>query len=468
MMDYDQKIQAALLRQKDAMGRARYQSPEAKMVGGRYIAPNALEYLAAGLRSAGAGRESQMANQEMEQLQTQKQEAMQADQAAMINALRGTPEKTISAPSPFDTEGAGQFTMPAQAGSLDKFYDVAANSQIPQYQQMGMQGAITNAQEQAKIAKVQDENKRIMSILQSSESPQAAIASGVPADTVKAYYESPNYGRAKVKYQDVGGQLVPVDEFGGTPANVKPLPKTGNPFSDLLLRGEDGAITPNLPLVGAKSTIAKAGKPQINVDARNFNTQESKQSEAYGKTLGEIRGAITQAGFDAPRKLQQLSRMEQLLGNVDAGGKAAPLAADIASYAKSIGITIDPKLGAKEAAQALAVEMALGMKKPGSGTSTDKDFDAFMDTVPDLSKTPEGRKQITKTIRAAVQRDLEASKFARNYAKKNNGVIDDEFFDAMANFYAENPVVTPNIPATNSRGNKLFQDADAILNRGKK
>ena len=141
-MDYDQKIQAALLRQKDAMGRARYQSPEAKMVGGRYIAPNALEYLAAGLRSAGAGRESQMANQEMEQLQTQKQEAMQADQAAMINALRGTPEKTISAPSPFDTEGAGQFTMPKQEGSMQAFYDTALKSQFPQFQQLGMQGML--------------------------------------------------------------------------------------------------------------------------------------------------------------------------------------------------------------------------------------------------------------------------------------------------------------------------------------
>jgi hypothetical protein len=360
--------------------------------------------------------------------------------------------------------------MPAKAGSMDDFYRVAAGSQFPQFQQMGMQGALTNAQEQAKRLQAQQENQRIMGVLQAAKTPQEAIAAGVPPETVKSFYESRNYGRDKVSYQKSGsGDLVPVTEYGDTPINAAPIKNTGNRFSDLLVTDPvTGQLVQNAPLVGAKTGIARAGKPQITVENKNYTTQESEQSKVYGKTLGEMRGNITQAGFDAPRKLQQLDRMEQLLGNVDAGGKGAPLAADIASYAKSIGITIDPKLGAKEASEALAVEMALGMKKPGTGPSTDKDFDAFMQTVPSLSKTPEGRKQITRTIRAAVQRDLEASKFARDYAKANNGVIDDNFFDAMSDFYAKNPVVTPDLPATNSRGNKLFQDADAILNRGKK
>jgi hypothetical protein len=168
-----------------------------------------------------------------------------------------------------------------------------------------------------------------------------------------------------------------------------------------------------------------------------------------------MRGTITQAGFDAPKKIAQLDRMEQLIGAMDAGGKGAPLAADIASYAQSIGIKIDPKLGAKEAAQALAIEMAGNMRAPGTGPMTDKDFDNFLRRVPDLSKTPTGRKEITTTMRSALQRDLEASKFARDYAKANGGVIDDNFYDAMADFYAKNPVVTPQLPSTNARGQSL-------------
>jgi hypothetical protein len=58
-------------------------------------------------------------------------------------------------------------------------------------------------------------------------------------------------------------------------------------------------------------------------------------------------------------------------------------------------------------------------------------------------------------MRSALQRDLEASKFARDYAKANNGVIDDNFYDAIADFYAKNPVITPDMPATNARGQSL-------------
>lgn len=448
MNDFDQ--QEAILqerRKRYAQQYANAQAPQAQMVGGRLIGPNPLEYLAAGLRSYGGMKGEEQTNQEIADLQAKKQEAMQGDMSAMIGALRGTPEKTISAPSPFDTEGAGQFTMPAQVGSMDKFYEIAAKSQFPQYQQMGMQGALSAAQKA-------QENQRFMGILQSS-TPQQAIAAGVPPELVKNYHESRNYGRDEVSFVDTGGAFTPKTKYGDVPANVAPIEKTGNPFNDTLVRGANGELIANEPLVGAKSRIASAGKPVVNVDARNFNTQESEQSKAYGKTLGEMRGTITQAGFDAPKKIAQLDRMEQLIGALDAGGKGAPLAADIASYAQSVGIKLDPKLGVKEAAQALAVEMAGNMRTPGTGPMTDKDFDNFLKRVPDLSKTPAGRKEITTTMRAALQRDLEASKFARDYAKANGGVIDDNFYDAMAEFYAKNPVVTPQLPATNARGQSL-------------
>ena len=90
---------------------------------------------------------------------------------------------------------------------------------------------------------------------------------------------------------------------------------------------------------------------------------------------------------------------------------------------------------------------------------TDKDFDNFLKQVPSLSKTAEGRTEIIKTLRAAVARDQMAAKFQREYARKNNGTIDDNFFDVLADFYAKNPVVTPAMPATNSRG-QPFADPD--------
>jgi hypothetical protein len=308
------------------------------------------------------------------------------------------------------------------------------------------------------------EELRIKTALETM-TPQQAIAAGVPVDRVRGHAEAPNFGRVKVSFKDVGGTLVPVDEYGVTPENVKPIKKKGNPFTDMLVEDDSGKIVPNVPLVGAKAAVARASSPQIRVDARNINTQESEQSKVYGKNLGEIRAAINQAGYDAPGKIARLDRMEELLSGID-GGAAAPAIAELASFANSLGIKLDPKLGNKQAAEALAREMAGSLRQPGTGPMTDKDFDNFLKQVPSLSKTAQGRTQIIRTMRAAIERDQRASKFARDYAKQNNGVIDDNFFDSLAGFYAKNPIVTPSMPKKNSRG-ELFNRADAIIGGGR-
>lgn len=256
-------------------------------------------------------------------------------------------------------------------------------------------------------------------------------------------------------YKVVGNALVKVGPGGVTEAYKAPEKVD---YNALVIPDGQGGYKLNDLVVGAKRDIAAAGRPSVQVDARNFNTQESEQSKAYGKSLGEIRSTINQAGYDAPGKLAQLDRMETLLTNVG-GGAAAPTIAQISSLANSFGIKLDPKLGEKEASEALAREMAASMRQPGTGPMTDKDFDNFLKRVPDLSKSPEGRAQIFKTMRGALERDVRAAQFAREYASKNGGVIDDNFFQSLSDFYAKNPVVTPAMPATNSRG-QPFSDPD--------
>jgi len=92
---------------------------------------------------------------------------------AMITALRGKPAETVQPLTPNDDEGNVNppIQMPAKAGSMDEFYRVAAGSQFPQFQQMGMQGALTSAQEQAKRLQAQQENQRIMGVLQAAKTP---------------------------------------------------------------------------------------------------------------------------------------------------------------------------------------------------------------------------------------------------------------------------------------------------------
>lgn len=209
-----------------------------------------------------------------------------------------------------------------------------------------------------------------------------------------------------------------------------------------------GQVVSNKMYQDYRMRQAQAGAPRTTF--QNINQQESEQSKVYGKGLGDLRAEINRSGFVAPAQIAKLDRMEQLLQGVE-GGKLAPMGADIASAAKSFGLNIDPKLGNKEAAQALAIEMATSMRQPGTGAFTDKDFDNFMAAVPGLSKTAEGRAQITATLRAKAKRDIQAAQMAREYAKRNNGVIDDAFFDQLGRFVADNPVI-PQAPQGGNGG----------------
>jgi hypothetical protein len=201
--------------------------------------------------------------------------------------------------------------------------------------------------------------------------------------------------------------------------------------------------TPNLNYQSYSKDKAKAGATNVSVGptrVENITTQESEGSKVYGKGLGEMQVQIQKQGFTAPSKIANLDRMAQLLDGVDSG-KFSGLGLEAARFAKSLGLNVDPKLGNKQAAEALAIEMALQMREPGSGPMTDRDFENYLNTVPSLAKTAEGRKEITATLKAKARRDMEIAKMTREYAKKNRGVIDDNFLEQIAEYMAANPVV---------------------------
>jgi hypothetical protein len=182
---------------------------------------------------------------------------------------------------------------------------------------------------------------------------------------------------------------------------------------------------------------AAAGASRVQVDAgQRF---ENAYSAAQGKAFSEQMDAINTAGFRAPTQIRKLERMEQLLAGVD-GGRFSPTGLEVASALNSMGLKVDPNLGNKEASQALAREIAGGFRQPGTGPMTDKDFENFLLQVPDLSKSSEGRAQITRTMRAALNRDMAIAKKAREYERRK-GRLDAGFFDEVSQFIAENPVV---------------------------
>lgn len=182
MTDFDLQQQLIEARRRQYGQQAQFQSPQGQMVGRHYVAPNVLQQLAAGLRSFGGMQGQAMAEQELKDLNKKRQDLQTSEMQALTQALRGTPE---NAPP----EGQQGPVRPAQPGSIDAFYGRAMASPLPNLQQVGMQGQISMAQEQAKRQQQQAEQQRIMGILQQAKTPQEALAAGVPAELVKTYYD---------------------------------------------------------------------------------------------------------------------------------------------------------------------------------------------------------------------------------------------------------------------------------------
>ena len=285
-------------------------------------------------------------------------------------------------------------------------------------QQMAMQanGGPTNAAAQAipSMSPGVDQGALIQSLMQAD--PQAAYQMLQP--------KAP-------EYKTVGNSLVQVGPGGvkeayRAPDKPEAAPSAVREFEYSLANPEFGVY---------QERMKRAGANNMTVDMRGDNEYAKDQ----GKQYSELMAGINKAGFAAPSQIRKLERMTQLLEGID-GGRLSPAGLEAASMLSSLGIKVDPRLGNKEAAQALSRDLAGGLRQPGTGPMTDKDFENFLTQIPDLSKTAEGRKQITRTMTAALNRDIKVSKLAREYERKH-GRIDGGFMDEVAQFIADNPVV---------------------------
>jgi hypothetical protein len=119
------------------------------MAGRVYVAPNALEYLAAGLRGVGGMRGEQQTQQAMTDLQAKRQKEMAELLAGFSKDMAGTPYN----PGTQGLEEFGRASIPEQAavpGSMEKGFERLATSQFPEFQKMGMQGMAAMPEMQAR------------------------------------------------------------------------------------------------------------------------------------------------------------------------------------------------------------------------------------------------------------------------------------------------------------------------------
>jgi len=331
---------------------------------------------------------------------------------------------------------------------------VSLGQAIGQAGQQGIQGykdAQNNQMNQMKL----DELKKRMAFMQNMnlQSPNLAQdALGAGALDLKDYLTLQTKDKP---------ELVEVDDPTNPGRTVKkwviPGRADGTNIGFAPMKAPEGMQYTNGQLVGIpgyvdmKKQIAAAGRTTVN----NNNYQEKEEDKAIGKNFGEFYSDLQKTGFAASGKIARYDRLGQLLNGVQTG-KLTPATTQISALADSLGVSIDPNLPAKQAAEALSNEVALQLRNPSGGAGmpgalSDKDREFLVSMTPGLGKTPEGNKTIIETAKKLAKREMEVAKIARDYRMKN-GRIDEGFYQELANF---------------SNGNPLFQDAHSAPPAGK-
>lgn len=179
--------------------------------------------------------------------------------------------------------------------------------------------------------------------------------------------------------------------------------------------------------------------------------QESAEDKYVGEAMGKKYIELQNTGADAPTKIGKLDRLEDLLTGVNTG-KAAPTMATLASIGESLfGMKLDPKLGPKQAAEALTNEMSLEMRSVANGAGmpgslSDSDRDYLKASMPGLMQSGGANKLMFETQRKLRQREMEVAKVAREYRKKN-GHLDEGFYDALQQYADTHPLFPKQEPA---------------------
>jgi hypothetical protein len=359
---------------KALLDQSQADAPAGQMVSGHYVPTfNGLKSLGLALM----GRyQADDAEKEMAALSETRRAETQNDLSKYADLLRGTPEKQVELSGPMpDGASMAPVMQPAVAGDPMKAAEYLKGSRDPSLQQFGMNQMMTQAAQQAQMQQQEALRKKYNEILATSGmTPQNALTLGIPQEYVKNFYEAPNIGRAKVTWQERNGNYVPVSEYGDTPQNMSPVPKTGDPIKDLLLGDGKGGFTPNAPLVAAKSRIARSGAANVSA---SVNMPDKKFYEGLGTSIsGQIEKGFEQAQAAA----QTLSNANQIASGIEKAfvGPMAGKRMSVAQLGQVLGIggadDAEALLNTRNVIQGLArQELAAAGQMKGQGQITESE-----------------------------------------------------------------------------------------------
>lgn len=324
----------------------------------------------------------------------------------------------------------GSFAVQAPAGALETF-----GAYKDRERQAEAAGDIVSVTGPDGVTRQMTRAQQLQQLNAGASAPAPGAAPVSPAPAAPQRQASPE-GYARV-LQDEFGRVARELESGDPARSREALMQMAVLEQEarqrgIPLRATAGAAQPQQAPAQAQQ------QPGMRVQSAAEAAGAKATAEGQAKRFVDLEAQFSQSAAQAPLQLARLDRMEQLLSGLG-GGKLSPYSREVQSVLSSMGIKMPEGLGNAQAAEAIAIGMANGMRQPGTGVMTDKDFENFKAQIPDLSKTPEGRAQITATMRTFLQREQQEAGFAQKYLSKY-GRLDNAFEQQLNQWRAANPV----------------------------
>lgn len=145
-------------------------------------------------------------------------------------------------------------------------------------------------------------------------------------------------------------------------------------------------------------------------------------SDELAKNAAEHYTNLQNAGMKAPSEIAKYEQLHSLLADHD-GGKLTPLGFEMSRLANSLGLKVDKNLPNKEASQQITNELALALRDPSAGAGmpgamSDADREFLMKSVPNMSQSAEGRRQMVQARIALLKRNQEVAGMARKWNQR--------------------------------------------------
>jgi hypothetical protein len=138
-----------------------------------------------------------------------------------------------------------------------------------------------------------------------------------------------------------------------------------------------------------------------NSEFRKYAAQQD--AKRYGELVDDGNKSRLNAG--------DIGRLDELSARIGQLGKGADVVRALGPYANALGIKVDG-LDDIQAFSAITSRLAPTMRPPGSGATSDFEFKQFLNALPQMSQTENGRKLVLDQLRAMNEYKIAAGEIS--------------------------------------------------------